>query len=71
MGDDAVLRGRPVRTWAAGPTRVATRYRRGWHLARRTSPSASLLRWSSLATRCPAGVRCREPGSALRLPTLA
>src|SRR6516165_6046365 len=62
MGGDAVLDGRPVRTWAAGPRAVA-RYRRGRRPARRTSPSASLPRWSSLAARCPAGVGAM-PGSA-------
>ena len=34
MGGGAVLHGRPVRTWAAGPG--ATRYRQGRHPARRT-----------------------------------
>src|SRR5215471_91561 len=52
MGGDAVLHGRPVRTWAAGPGPV-TRYRRGLHPAQRTRPSASLLRWGSPAARCP------------------
>jgi len=55
MAGDAVLHGRAVRAWAAGP-RAATWYRRGWHPGRRTSPPASLLRWSWLAARRPAGV---------------
>jgi len=62
MGGGAVLPGRLVRTWAAGP-RAATRYRQGRHPARRTSPSASLPRWGSPATRCPAGMSA-VPGSA-------
>src|SRR5215468_9759481 len=62
MGRAAVLPGRPVRTWAAGP-RAAARYRRGRRPARRTSPSASLPRWGSLAAKCPAGVSA-VPGSA-------
>src|SRR5215831_11301641 len=61
-GGDVVLHGGPVRTWAAGP-RAATRYRRGGHPARRTSPSASLPRWGSLAAWCPAGVS-EVPGPA-------
>jgi len=51
---------------------AATRYRRGRHPARRTSPPASLLRWSSLTARCrQAWVRCRDPRPAPGLPALA
>jgi len=71
MGDDAVLHGRPVRTWAAGP-RAATRY---WQGGIRPGEPAHRHRCCGGAHQLQgarqAWARCRDPRSAPRRPALA